>query len=367
MVVTTIAPATVFLDYANNFLRHSHNSVSFIIIGDQKTPTEKNREIVRDLRDFGFDAQFLTLKEQDAFLKPFPEMRRHIPKNSDNRRNVGFLLAAAQGHETIISVDDDNFPRDDDFLAGHSHVGRTVELDAVHSSTGWFNPCSLLKTEPPVSIYMRGFPVSMRNGASYEYYRELGRVVINMGLWMGQPDVDAATNIAVPVKVVGFTRERVMLIRGTYSPINTQNTAFVRSLLPVYYYVLMHGNRRVGDRSTFQLDRYGDIWSGMLAMRAMNVMDERATIGAPFVNHNRNPHNFLKDLEQEVLGMVYTDALSKVLPEWDVDGKDYFDIYSRLSRCMAKFGSREPPAIRRHFERISSAMNAWIDTCSRIM
>ena len=366
-MVTTISPAKAFLEYAKNLLAHAHASASFIIIGDVKTPVDANRKIVRHLRDLGFEAEFRSLEDQAAFMKQFPEMRGRIPENPDYRRNVGYLLAAANGNEVIVSVDDDNFPRADDYIAGHSHVGTTGEFETVYSPNGWFNPCALLEMEPTILVYMRGFPASKRGNPQYRYCRESGHVVINMGLWYGHPDVDAATNITLDVKSVGFTRKRVMIGKGNYAPINTQNTAFVRELMPVYYYVLMRGNGHPADRSKFQLDRYGDIWSGILTMRALNAMDERATIGAPYVNHDRNPHNYLRDLEQEVMGMVYTDALSRALPEWDVDGKDYFDVYARLARGMAKFGANEPPAIRKHFERISDTMDAWLDTCGRIM
>lgn len=364
LVVTTIGSATAFLDYAKNFAHYSHREASFLIIGDRRTPADENRKVADVLQNLGFEAEYLSIDAQRALAERFPEIMKFIPENSDNRRNVGYLLAVDQGCDAVISIDDDNYPTDRDYLAAHSVVGKTLTLDAVHSDTGWFNPCSMLKMEPDIPIFSRGYPVSMRAAdSSLTYRNETGRVLLNMGLWLGHPDVDAATNLTVRVQSVGLARRQLVLGRGTYAPINTQNTAFHRSLLPSYYYVLM----RSGGRSLFQLDRYGDIWSGMFVKKCMDTMGDRAAIGEPLVYHRRNPHDLLRDLRQEVLGMVYTDELARVLPEWDVAGKDYFEVYAALAQRLEKFSENLPYMVRKHFERISSAMRAWLRACAKIL
>ena len=114
-----------------------------------------------------------------------------IPWNSDNRRNVGFLIALERGAVTVIATDDDNFAIPPwDFFGHHAIVGQTAEMQTIGSTNGWFNPCSLLRFEPPIRVYSRGYPFSKRQQDEPTLSRGSGRVVVNMGLWLGDPDVE---------------------------------------------------------------------------------------------------------------------------------------------------------------------------------
>ena len=72
-----------------------------------------------------------------------------IPYDSDNRRNIGYLIALESNCAFVISIDDDNFaPSRGDYFGEHSVVcGETHEF-RILSECGWFNACSLLNMEP---------------------------------------------------------------------------------------------------------------------------------------------------------------------------------------------------------------------------
>ena len=60
-----------------------------------------------------------------------------------------------------------------------------------------------------------------------------------MGLWLGDPDIDAVTRLALPVRSLGLkSNQQVMLGKNCYMPINTQNTAVHRDAMPAFYFVL---------------------------------------------------------------------------------------------------------------------------------
>src|SRR4029077_2093685 len=133
---------------------------------------------------------------------------------SDNRRNVGYLMALESGADFLISIDDDNYcPEQDDFFSAHAVVcDSAVSQRTVQSDTNWFNVCDLLRFEPARCVYPRGFPYFSRHRSSST--RELrleAEVRINAGLWLGDPDLDAPTWMAAPVSGRGFCGDSAVL------------------------------------------------------------------------------------------------------------------------------------------------------------
>ena len=91
VVVTTINLPTVLESYAQNFERYGHKEdVFMIVIPDLKTPQE-GAEVVARIAQRGFDADYVEIPRQQAWMERFPDMNALIPYNTDNRRNIGFL------------------------------------------------------------------------------------------------------------------------------------------------------------------------------------------------------------------------------------------------------------------------------------
>ncbi len=362
VVVTTINPPQVAKAYAVNAGQFGHKQIGFIVIGDRKTPHEEARRIVREASGDGFEAEYWDVEQQEAWLARFPALAPMIPWNSDNRRNVGFLIALEKGAATIISTDDDNFPiAISDFFAEHAVVGRTVELQTVGSSNGWFNPCSLLHFEPPVRVYSRGYPFGKRWQDKPLLGTGSGRVVVNLGLWLGEPDVDAITRLACPVTSVGLASERLMLAPDCLMPINTQNTAVHRDAMAAFYFVLQ-GIEING----MPMDRYGDIWAGFFLNKIAAHLGDRLTVGPPLVQHSRNDHDLLRDLENEFWGMLLTEHLVPLIEGARLTAGNYCDAYRELAEVLRTSSPHPHPAVRDYIERLCSAMAAWADACEKL-
>lgn len=365
LVLTTINIPNLLYGYADNLDRYGHrDEVEFIVIGDLKTP-EEAQEPVAGIRRRGFAAEFFDVPKQVAWLKRFPELKEIIPYNSDNRRNIGYLIAAERGAEVIISIDDDNYVTEEDYLEAHKIVGTVQELKAARSTNGWFNICSLLRTEPPRTIYPRGFPYSKRWSDNAQFTTSTGRIALNAGLWLGDPDVDAATRLTEPITVKGTSQERIMLAPGVYCAINTQNTAFHRSILPCYYYITMSASI-----NGYRIDRYGDIWSGFFALKVINHMDDRVSVGPPVANHVRNQHNLLKDLQDELWGMVLTESLIPVLESIELTSTTYEEAYLELAKKLEErvmVSDSFIPEAKRYFAKVAGAMRIWVDVCKEVM
>ena len=203
IVLTTIRIPDLLEEYTTNFEMYNHEDVEFIVIGDLKTPAEA-RKIIGNIRERGFEADYFDIFQQEEWMQRFPELKQMIPYNSDNRRNIGYLIAVERGADVIISLDDDNYVGEEDYLKGHQIVGTVQTLKTVKSSNRWFNPCSLLEMEPRRIIYPRGFPYSKRWKDDARFTTSTGRVVINAGLWLRDPDVDAITNLNESIKAVAL-------------------------------------------------------------------------------------------------------------------------------------------------------------------
>jgi len=326
IVVTTIFEPRFLDGYLQNIERHGRrDSVDLIVIIDRKTPPTV-AEACAEAKRRGFRVECPTLEEQEAFLAKFPSMKERVPYDSDNRRNIGFLMALERGAELLISIDDDNFCLDDsDFVGEHAVVGQTIDVDATESSDGWFNIGELLET--PTTIFPRGFPYFARAQTRVSaLHRYRTRVAMNAGLWLTDPDVDALTRIAIAPRVSDANRNAHFLGPRTWSPINTQNTAIARDAVAAYYYVRMGFS--LGGLS---IDRYGDILSGYFCQACVKQRGEAIRIGSPVADHRRTPHNLFKDLYHELAGIVIIDDLLPWLTEVRLGGSTYAELYASLA------------------------------------
>lgn len=361
LVATSVGDGTFVERYAAAIRQQgAQNLISIIVIPDMKTPPALFHRCA-DARQEGLNILCPTVEEQDKFLDHLGTLHSLIPHNSDNRRNVGFLMALEQGCDILITIDDDNFPRADSaFFAGHSFVNQEVELPAVHSSSGWFNVCRLMEIEPIV-VFPRGFPYRYRGvGGTERITPESGIVHINVGLWLGHPDVDAITCLAVAPHASALRDGPVLLGADTWTPINTQNTALSRDAIGAYYFLRM-GYPILG----IPIDRDGDIFSGYFVQACARHLGYRIRVGTPATDHVRNAHNYLRDLSHE-LACIWilediTDWLREVKLEGDTYAETYLSLASMLEEAVEKFsGFIWTDATRAYFHYVAYCMRAWV-------
>jgi hypothetical protein len=319
------------------------------------------------MRAQGLNAEYLPPEAQENWLAKFPDFAAIVPWNSDNRRNIGFLRALEEGCEILVAIDDDNFALpESDFYAAHSHTGKAVTLESVSGDSGWYNICQELTLDPAIDAIPRGYPYKMKGVTSQEHAPRSFRVAANAGLWLGNPDVDAATRLTCNLIAKGAKARSFALQPGTWSPINTQNTAVARRAIPAYYYV-----RMLEDLPGAKLDRYGDIWSGYFLTRCAEHLGECVTVGLPLVQHDRNMHDLMDDLRAEIWGMVTTPHLIDILRSSTLTGGDYFEAIRSLAACLNGRAQELEERVRltgiaAYMTRISKYLNVWADVCREL-
>lgn len=368
IVVTTIFEPRFLDGYIANLRRFGHEDADLIVIIDRKTPPTV-AERCAHYRSEGMSVLCPTLDEQEAFLARFPSMAGRIPYNTDNRRNVGFLMALDRGADVLISIDDDNFVLDDvDFVGEHLVTGTTSDLVALESSDRWFNICSMLHSSTRDEIFPRGFPYFARRTTRLIEPTTVipARVALNAGLWLSDPDVDAMTRLTQAPHVASAEPHSMRLGDGTWTPINTQNTSVARDAIAAYYYVKM-GFSLGGLR----IDRYGDILSGYLLAKCVKTRGEAIRIGSPIADHRRTPHNLFKDLYHELAGMVLLDDLLPWLIELQIEGSSYAELYASLAdaieaKAPSMAGFVWDDGGRDFLVETAGHMRAWLDAVSLI-
>jgi hypothetical protein len=363
LVFTTIFDARALRDYRRNFQRFGHlEQVDAFVIPDRKTPPTAFA-LSEEMRDGGLRTACPTLEAQEDFLKRIGMPPESIPFDSDNRRNVGYLMAFEKHPDFVISIDDDNYcAPDEDVFGQHAVVCCEAGPHRVASSgTGFFNICDLLEMERPAPAYPRGYPYYARHReAAPRYSEEVGAIDMNAGLWTVDPDVDAMTWLVAKPHVVSFKGESVVLAKDTWTPVNTQNTSLRLEVLPAYYYI------RMGyPVSGLPIDRFGDIFSGYFAQACVKHLGGLVRVGTPVAEHRRNSHNYMKDAANELGGVTLLEDLLPWLVGARLSGSTFVEAYESLSYAIEDAVERFRGGIwtdssRAYFHQVAYHMRAWL-------
>jgi len=295
---------------------------------------------------------YLDVEFQQKYLERFPDFDKYLPYNSFSRRNIGDLFAYEKGFDSIIRVDDDNFPTNDDFIGYHSVIFGDSEHVVIESGNGWYNICEGLVDVNHIPFYPRGFPYSKRwKGGEISKTMKKVKVVLNAGLWLGDPDIDAITRLSFPIDVKEYTKihgEHFVLEKGTWCSTNTQNTAYSRDIIPASFVSPFTG-------------RYDDIWSGYLLRKVMDHLGEYVSYGLPLLKQDRNVHNLWNDLELEMNGNLYTDHLIECLQPITLSGSDYASCYYELAEKLEGMLSEN----REVFDKVLVGMKIWTEAINK--
>ena len=326
LVTTTIYVPRLMEAYVDNAIEHGHGDVLFVVIGDRKTPSDAKRWCLELAGRRGVDFEFLDVDDQARYLTRYPELDAHLPYNSIQRRNIGILLAYERGCDPVITIDDDNFLLGGDFVGSHSLAGRRTTLEALTSDSGWYDVCGHLEEAHGVPFYHRGFPPGERWKPAQTASTEVeARVIVNAGLWLGDPDVDALQRLVYPVDATAFRRDASLALgRGSWSPFNSQNTALARDIVPAYFL-----SPRIG--------RYDDIWASYVIVAISQHLGDLVAFGFPVVRQDRNPHDYWKDLDQERPAMRFTDRFCAALRQAELTATDYGACFGEIQAALRRW------------------------------
>lgn len=309
------------------------NNMAIFVAADEKTPVK----VEAFCYDLSNKIHYLTPTKQHYFGYNCSDL---IGWNCIQRRNIATLEALKWGADVIFTFDDDNISNWKDFY--HFEWGRFTGFQAWHDE-GWFDPGTLLIP----ACRHRGFPFKKSDiGIKHIVNAKVG---VMAGLCIGDPDIDATLRMEkepIVHSVSELAREGVVVDPKVMKTVfNSQNTAFVRELAPAMF--MLPG-----------IGRYDDIVASLVAQRVMEELGYVVHFGKPFAWQQRNDHDLVKDLENEMWGMrnfmAVHDALNDVYLEPALSVIDKVrHLYRGLKKVLPNM-SRE-------------AGLAWCDDCERVM
>lgn len=374
IVTTTIFVPKALDAYAENARAHGHDDVFFVVTADKKTPAEC-REYCEGLQQrHGYPVHFMGVPEQEAWLEDYPELRCNTPWNCIQRRNISFLVAYEQGCDVMCTIDDDNYVVDQsaDYIGHHLKCGDVCELEGLVDATpategglnGYVNVCTYLTEKRDQIFYHRGYPMGARwreGEAVASVGQVTGKVMVNAGLWLQDPDVDALTRLLQQIDATGYPRaDNFVLANGSqsWSPFNSQNTAVAREVLEAYFMCPCVG-------------RMDDIWPSYFVRKIMDHLGHYVSYGLPMVNQERNPHDYYVDFDNERTGHQLTDQYCTALKEAQLTGTTYWDclneLIAHLECWLGKqdFNTARGRTHRDYVEGMIRSMTVWSKTIQR--
>ena len=354
ITLTTINVPRVIGQFIENFDGESPKDTVFFVIGDVKTP-KGAQEYCEELNlHNNIQIRYFSIEDQAEYLSDYQSFEKYLPLNSFSRRNIGDLIAYKEGFDIIIRIDDDNYPTKDDFLKLHKDVGFVQNLPVISSTSGWYNVCNHLRDKEDIPFYPRGFPYSARwDEGKKEVMDKDVKIVLNAGLWLGDPDVDAITRLCKPIDALSFQgvndSDFFALDIGTWCPINTQNTAYSREIIPASFVPPNVG-------------RYDDIWSGYFLRKITDHLGHFVRYGRPLLKQLRNEHNLWTDLKNEMNGNIFTDHLIQTLNNIKLQKTTYIDCYYELATRL----DEDLVENRDVFDGVIQGMKIWVESISKI-
>lgn len=271
-----------------------------LVVGDMKTPENWNYKNV----DYISTEQ----QQQTDF-----SIRHYLEWNHYSRKNIGYLLAIKNGTDLIYDTDDDNIPND------RWHMRNISATCSVYQKEGWANVYSVLADY--TTSWPRGFSLKHVCNNEPPTITEKDKTItspIQQGLYDGEPDVDAIYRLTVSDPVKFIENESVSLSPGSWCPFNSQSTWWFKEAFPLLYLPV---------NASFRMT---DIWRSFVAQRCLWEMGYGVVFHSPAeVYQERNPHDLIKDLEQEVPGYLNNHRIAEILTDLKLKG----DVFENLYRC----------------------------------
>ncbi|MCX7698097.1 MAG: hypothetical protein N2114_01345 [Candidatus Goldbacteria bacterium] len=252
----------------------------FVIVGDLKTPHNLYKKLEKKYKNL----KYLSPEYQN---KKYNKLSKLLGWNNIQRRNLGFIEAYVHGAEIIATVDDDNIPYK--FWGKNIYINKEILVDYYNSDSIVADPLSITDYN---YLWHRGFPIQLlpqKNKIKYLGKKKI-KVLVQADLWNGNPDIDAIARIAFDNPIVKFKSIKEPFAFNRISPFNSQNTFLSREVIPYYCCLPFVG-------------RMDDIWGSYILQ---HYFSNCIIYNFPSVYQKRNLHNFINDLEKEIIGYKFS-------------------------------------------------------------
>jgi hypothetical protein len=308
------------------------NNWKFIIAGDVPSP-----------KDFYLDgADFYDLAAQRRLPYKFAAL---CPERHYTRKNIGYLIAMANGSNVIVETDDDNIPVAEFWESRRDSIKATAI-----TGKGWANIYSYYTK---AKVWPRGFPLEdvqhWEKNISVSTTPSENYSPIQQGLADENPDVDAVFRMIQELPVTFDKAGAFYLDKGLWCPFNSQNTTWFKDAFPLLYL------------PSFCSFRMTDIWRSFVAQRVMWECNWKLLFHDATVWQERNEHSLIRDFEQEVPGYLKNNKIKQLLDNLQLKG-GIDQIGDNMFRCYEELIKNNIITDRKELDLLS----AWLDDIQSI-
>jgi len=252
-----------------------------------------------------------------------------IPRRSSAIRNYGFLKALESPTDAIITLDDDCYPVDDTFIS--THLKNLYDESYIDR---WFS-------SDKGGRHLRGLPY--RNKCTKV------NIVLSMGSWQLNPDLDAIHQLA---SIADFEPYVGIVPKDKYFPLCSMNFAFKPEYIGVFYQSLS-GEDSKGNK--YPYNRFEDIWSGIIFKRLCDKFNLYCHLGTPQIIHHR-ASDPLVNLEKEAHGIITNEKFWNYIDELYLIKENPDDCYCEIGEYLIR---RPPIEGEDYWEKLGKAMQIW--------
>ena len=287
-----------------------------------------------------------------------------IPRGNGGCRNLGFYVAwkEADDDEIIIALDDDCVVESREFIEKVESILGYAEKPYALGFGQHFNIFDLFENSELQSLFPRGFPYSQRLGYNPRVFDESvsREVLFNVGLWTGEPDINAIDRIGRQCTTFPDVRlncKSVIVPPGVLISACAGNIQFRRAIIPAIYQLTMP----VEIMPQWDINRYGDIWGGFILKMLMDLRQEFMSVGEPMVHHLRLGA-IAENARKEHLGHLVNEEFLGLLDEVcnNIDRTTYLEMMVQLQQEFRRLAPSATPILRLYLPKLDESMGAWI-------
>ena len=350
VIFTSIRGTPNFGRYAENFTQNKQDPDVLVI---DETPT--NRKNVKQQLN-GFTTDFYGAEERNAWFNShgLSKYKSVIPERAHNESSFGLLIALERGdYDMVVFLDDDTYPiNGKDFLSEHwmalhqkdksgKPMGKVPVREAEYGN--WLN------THP--SYQVRGLPYCQRRlRTNWMNPNNFTETVLNMGCWIGIPDLNAIDYLAFDPDPQYFQVHNFTAAKRNFVPICSMNVAFKPQIIPAYYQL-------------WHRDRYDDIFSGLFLKVIADHLNKGVSVGSPLCVHDKVPRDYFKDAETELPSMKLNESLWQVLLETEFTESTWLGCYRELTEQLRR---KAKPLSPHYITQMTNKMLQWTELVEKV-
>ena len=364
VILPTIRGPNFIKKYIENAKLHNFDlsRIKFMVLTEDHINKKQYESVLRETD------LVLNQQDRDKLMREYgvEEYSDIYPKKHRAEESFGLLYMWMNKELTYgFTIDDDTLPEDNfDFFGQHiKNLNYRGEISELSSDKGFVNV--LNHSFSRYGLYPRGYPY----GAAHEKITKErvtinGEVAISQGLWSNIPDLDAVRILfdgdlngqsKTRFKITDYAKDNFTIKKENYTTVCSMNLAFRRDIIPAFYQYKMGENQ-------WKVDRFDDIWSGIVAKKFIDSKGLRIINGSPICIHNKAPRSTFKDLTFEVAGVTANENFYKIIESVDLtDVKDDFEKIYKIAKKM-KTSESEHPFVR----QCGNDLERWVKVLERL-